>query len=104
MLAHTRKRRAHLGMLIVLLGALLFGGLTPQRAAAAITPGTVVGWGENNDGQINIPDSAKSEVIAISAGAYHNLALKSDGSVIAWGSNSGGQLNVPDSAKSGVVA
>jgi alpha-tubulin suppressor-like RCC1 family protein len=104
MLAHTRKRRAHVGMLAVLIGALLFVGLTPQRAAAAITPGTVAGWGDNGDGQIDIPDSAKSGVIAISAGDYHSLALKSDGSVIAWGNNGDGRINVPDSAKSEVVA
>jgi hypothetical protein len=34
-------------------------------------------------------------VVAIAAGAYHSLALKSDGTVIAWGWDIGGQATVP---------
>jgi LPXTG-motif cell wall-anchored protein len=33
-----------------------------------------------------------SRVIAIAAGAYHSLAVKSDGTVWAWGGNGAGQL------------
>lgn len=36
-----------------------------------------------------------SNVIAISAGYRHNLAVKSDGTVVAWGDNGHGQCNVP---------
>ena len=46
--------------------------------------GTVVAWGYNNSGQLNIPPSA-TNVIVISVGEYHNLALKADGTVVAWG-------------------
>ena len=57
--------------------------------------GSVVGWGYNDYGQINIPQSAQSGVTAIAAGGYHSLALKSDGSVVGWGRNEYGQINIP---------
>jgi alpha-tubulin suppressor-like RCC1 family protein len=34
-------------------------------------------------------------VVAIAAGYYHSLALKSDGTVVAWGYNYEGETNVP---------
>ena len=37
-----------------------------------------------------------SGVVAIAAGYYHSLALKSDGAVVAWGDNTEGQTSVPD--------
>jgi alpha-tubulin suppressor-like RCC1 family protein len=72
--------------------------------------GTVWAWGDNVYGQLgngtNDTDSATpvqvvdssdpsgylQGVTAISAGTYHNLALKSDGTVRAWGDNTYGQL------------
>jgi len=65
--------------------------------------GTVWGWGNNTSGQIgngtNIspqltPVQATNlvDVVAISAGQYHSLALKADGTVWAWGTNNCGQL------------
>ena len=35
------------------------------------------------------------DVVAISAGGYHALALKRDGTVVAWGANGFGQSTVP---------
>jgi hypothetical protein len=35
-------------------------------------------------------------IVAISAGAYHSLAVKSDGSVVSWGLDDGGQSTIPD--------
>ncbi|WP_367113599.1 hypothetical protein [Sporocytophaga sp.] len=55
---------------------------------------TVVAWGRNTENQCNVP-TGLSKVIAISAGAYHSVALTSDGTVISWGSNNNGQQNVP---------
>lgn len=56
--------------------------------------GTVIGFGVNTQGQLNIPANL-SNVVAITAGGSHSVALKSDGSVVTWGNNSKGQLNVP---------
>jgi alpha-tubulin suppressor-like RCC1 family protein len=36
-----------------------------------------------------------TDVIAISAGYYHSLALKKDGTVVAWGNDIDGQSTVP---------
>jgi alpha-tubulin suppressor-like RCC1 family protein len=58
--------------------------------------GSLVGWGNNSSGQLNIP-ATLSNVIAIAAGASHSVALRSDGKVFAWGLNSQGQIIVPSS-------
>ena len=44
----------------------------------------VVAWGSNTKGQTNVPPSA-TNVIAVAAGWYHSLALRSDGTVVSWG-------------------
>ncbi len=44
-------------------------------------------WGHNGYGQTNVP-SAADGAIAIDAGSYYSVALKSDGSLVYWGSNS----------------
>jgi alpha-tubulin suppressor-like RCC1 family protein len=66
--------------------------------------GTVWGWGQNETYQLGLGDSdteyhtqpiqvpGLADVIAISAGANFNLALKKDGTVWAWGDNGSGQL------------
>ena len=59
----------------------------------------MVAWGLNPD----VPVAAQSDVTQIAAGAFHNLALKSDGSVVAWGNNVYGQSTVPIAAQSGVI-
>src|SRR5512140_3525956 len=47
-------------------------------------PGTVVAWGDNRAGQTNVPPGL-SDVIAVSGGVFHSLALKNNGTVVAWG-------------------
>jgi hypothetical protein len=74
-----------------------FGVLTSGPAvlnvinASNIPAGTIVGWGAVS----NLP-AGLSNVLAISAGGDHDLALKSDGTVVAWGQNTFGQCTVPD--------
>ncbi len=56
------------------------------------TGGAMV-WGNNDYGQGNIPSD--KNLVAISASAYHSLALRSDGSLAAWGNNSFGMIDFP---------
>jgi hypothetical protein len=51
-------------------------------------------WGSNGWEQTTIPVGL-SNVVAIAAGAQHNLALQSDGTVTGWGRNEAGQATVP---------
>src|SRR5947209_6189449 len=71
-------------------------------AAQVRAQGTVVGWGDNTYGQLNIPVGL-SNVTAISGRVFNGLALKSDGIVVGWGSNGFGQAT-PPADLSGVVA
>jgi hypothetical protein len=61
----------------------------------AITPvpGSLRGWGRNDNGQTDVPDG--NDYIAIAGGGFHSLALKEDGSIVGWGKNDLGQTNVP---------
>jgi alpha-tubulin suppressor-like RCC1 family protein len=74
-----------------------------SHGLALLNDGTVFGWGSNMAGQIASALSDKtnglitfdgqilSNIVAVSAGARHSLALKADGHVVAWGDNSVGQ-------------
>ncbi len=52
----------------------------------------LAGWGLNSSGQINVPFDT---LIAIAAGWYHSLAIRSDGTLVGWGQNDFRQINVP---------
>jgi len=81
------------------------------HSLALKTDGTIWAWGLNYYGELGnggfgswaanaTPIQVKgldgvgylTNVVKISAGAYHSLALKTDGTLWAWGSNSNGQL------------
>jgi hypothetical protein len=50
-----------------------------------VIAGSIVGWGSNNYGQATPPDG--NDFVAIAAGAFNSLAIKSDGSIVSWGSD-----------------
>ena len=78
------------------------------HSLALLSDGTVRAWGYNGDGQLGDGTGNSSSspvrvvgfdgrgvlnnVVAVSAGSYHSLALLSDGTVRAWGYNGYGQL------------
>jgi len=64
----------------------------------APSPGMVVAWGNNGNGQTN-PPAGLDGVMAIAAGFYHSVALKNDATVVAWGLNTDGQTSVPSTLK-----
>ena len=61
------------------------------------TAGFMGGWGSDTYGQLgDMPDS--SNLVAISSGWGHGLALQTDGSLAAWGSDDYNQVaDIPDS-------
>ncbi|MGC5236843.1 CAP domain-containing protein [Streptomyces albogriseolus] len=76
-----------------------FGGC---ETPTPMTLGKVWAWGHNQWGQLGdgsstdqlspTPVPRLGDVIAVSAGSKHSVAVKEDGSVWAWGSNHCGQL------------
>jgi alpha-tubulin suppressor-like RCC1 family protein len=71
-----------------------FGTVFSSNAALTRVASLVVGWGDNSDGQTNIP-AGLGEVVAIAAESYSCLALQSNGMVAAWGDDNYGETNVP---------
>ncbi len=78
---------------------------------ALCTDGTLAAWGNNSSAQLGdgtrttsstpvlvsrIGALAGKDVIAISAGSSHSLALCADGTMAAWGDNSDGQLGTSE--------
>lgn len=98
--------------------------------AMAIKGGKVIAWGLNNVGQclgtdsngapittgngannenttgvfVKIMGKDLTDVISVTGGDYHSVALKSNGSVVTWGSNSSNVGIVPQNANSGITA
>ncbi len=67
-----------------------FGSVT--SASAILNIAQVISWGNNSDGQTNVPPDL-TDIVAISAGAYHPLVMKSDGTLLSWGT--GAQAFIP---------
>jgi alpha-tubulin suppressor-like RCC1 family protein len=86
------------------------------HSAALCSDGTVWTWGTNTHGQLGNNTQIErsqsrpmkvtnsdgtgflSDIAAISAGAYHTLALSKSGIVYAWGNNESGQLGLGSDA------
>jgi alpha-tubulin suppressor-like RCC1 family protein len=81
-----------------------------MQSLAVKADGTVVGWGNNEYGQVGngtttTPQTRPvtvevdagvplSGVSRVAGGSWHSLALKTDGTVWSWGSNGWGQLGI----------
>ncbi len=87
------------------------------HSLALCSDGTVVGWGQNVNGQLGNNSTTQSTVpvavttsgvlsgktvTAISVGSGHSIALCSDGTVAAWGSSGNGQLGNNSTTQSNV--
>ena len=78
-----------------------------NHGAVALQGRSVIVWGVTNaelgwhltDVPTNLNDA-----VAISAGAFHTLALRGDGTVVSWGANSYGETNVPAGLSNVVTA
>jgi alpha-tubulin suppressor-like RCC1 family protein len=63
-----------------------FGITLSSNAALRVLPVCVAAWGGKGDGQTYVPPGL-TNVVAVSAGNGHALALMGDGTVVAWGKN-----------------
>ncbi len=66
------------------------------HSLALKSDGTMLAWGYDGEGQLGddatiadkatpVAVSGATEIVAVAAGRFHSLALKSDGTVLAWG-------------------
>ncbi len=69
-------------------GSNLYRRGAPQSSSGTLTTFTAV--------QDTIASNTPSDVVAISAGTYHSIALRVDGSLLVWGANLYGQLGRGD--------
>jgi hypothetical protein len=75
--------------LVLLLVSVVLVGQIHTAVSAELLRGRVVAWGN-----LSVPPGL-TNVVAVSGGYEHCMALKSDGTVVAWGGNSYAQTNVP---------
>ena len=72
---------------------LLSFSLVPCRADSRVAAwgyDWYVNGGQNQYRPVQIPTGILTNVVAITGGAGHSLALRQDGTVVAWGDNSYG--------------
>ena len=77
------KMKSH-ALIVLILSAIAF--LFPTLACAS----SVVSWSN-----MATPNAELKNIVAITAGEQHSLALKSDGSIVGWGGNWAGQATPP---------
>lgn len=72
-----------------------FGSVSSTgRVSVLGWPSPVVAWGDDSEGQTNVPANL-NDIVAVAGGDFHTLALHHDGSLVAWGYNGDGQTTVP---------
>ncbi len=64
------------------------------RPAPTCAQSSVTAWGVSTPSLTNVPPDL-TNIVAISAGGDHVLALRGDGTLVAWGANTFGQTNIP---------
>lgn len=90
------RRSRHCRSALVLSLAAASPWLAATHASAqALIPGTVTSWGVYPGAPGVMPPAGLKDVIAISEGALHSLALKKDGTVVHWGRNEYGEGTIP---------
>jgi hypothetical protein len=67
---------------------------TTNSTDAILTVSPLILRGDGSLGQTDLPDTA-TNLVAIAAGAWHNLGLRANGTVLGWGSDHVGQCDVP---------
>jgi hypothetical protein len=77
--------------------------LTNQTTAMLLLKPPVTVVGDNVYGQTNVPANLPWDMLAVSVGEYHVLALARTGPIFAWGANANGQCNVPSDATNGLA-
>jgi Regulator of chromosome condensation (RCC1) repeat len=65
-----------------------------DHSLALKADGTVFAWGNNMNGQCNVP-AGLTGVSKIAAGEFFSVALKNNGSIVIWGANDYFQHDVP---------
>jgi tetratricopeptide (TPR) repeat protein len=84
-------------------GSIEVSSYNADLATALKLDGTIVTWGGKNEyGECNVPLGLK-EVVDVSIGGIHSVALRKDGSVVAFGDNRLKQCSVPKNLQ-GVVS
>src|SRR5665811_432923 len=72
-------------------GQVIGWGFNLAGEATGISSGNPPGTPNDSTGCVMIANQVLSDVVAISAGTGHSLALKTDGTVVGFGNNSRGE-------------
>jgi alpha-tubulin suppressor-like RCC1 family protein len=78
-----------------------YGPVVSGNALLSLWP--LVSWGNDAYGQTEVPGGL-TNVVGISEGIFHSLALKGDGTVVAWGAGTTYTKNIPHYGQSAVPA